>query len=599
MRGANAAAAMMQQSLAIDEEFRKDQTAVEEMMKKDAYQTPEEAMIQLKREMKNEVDQLIERRFAPIEDWVRDVTTMTRNSAKNGYAAQPFKIKPIDVKSSGYGARKEAPKTHGFQPTDDALEHAVEDISEKVINAAPVRRNSITSSAKFGGVARGHVHLPAFMSKVSPTHQQDELPPGPVAGGEGHKRGRRLSTLLEMNGTVLQEEQFPDFFLHPNSTFLTYWNAFLMMAVIYISIALPLRMGFTLNSSRGEDVLDVLLDIFFLFDMVMNFRTGYIDANTKIVVVSPKQVAIKYLKGWFFLDLFSSLPVSLITIFEKSLEDLVIVKLFRFLKIFRISRLMRLDFIRELEYKGILAPSFIRMMKFLVIFLFNLHLITCFFWMMFGKGETTYIVGDGEGEFTEGDSSEMTFKGGLEDGTGNWGDIPHSSIEADLSTRYFYGLYWSLVVSLGNDFGPEDMSQRLYSTLILIAGIFLYAIIVGSASSLMTNLDHNAAMKKRQMDDINYYMMFHKVPGDLQNKVRAYYEYQWSQGIGVQEEKILFRQLSQKWQTRLQMAVKAKFIQMVPMFKEIQQPCVESLVVMLKAIITLPMEAVITQGTEG
>jgi hypothetical protein len=91
-------------------------------------------------------------------------------------------------------------------------------------------------------------------------------------------------------------------------------------------------------------------------------------------------------------------------------------------------------------------------------------------------------------------------------------------------------------------------------------------------------------------------MMFHKVPADLQNKLRAYYEYQWSQGIGVQEEDVLFQKLSQKWQTRLQMAVKAKFIQNVPIFKEIESACVEALVLKLKPIITLPMEAVITQG---
>jgi len=349
---------------------------------------------------------------------------------------------------------------------------------------------------------------------------------------------------------------------------------------VYISIFLPLRMGFSLSTTLGENVLDVMLDLFFLADMVLNFRTGYIDSSTKTVVVSPSAVALKYVKGWFLLDLFSSLPVSMLSLVDETLENAVFIKLLRFLKIFRISRLMRLDFIKELEYKGILAPSFIRMMKFLVIFLFNLHLITCFFWMIFSEGEI----------------DEAKLKS---DRNGGWGNIPLSEVASKLSRRYVYGLYWSLVVSLGNDFAPEDMGQRLYSTAILIIGIFLYAIIVGSASSLMTNLDHNAAMKKRQMDDINYYMMFHKVPTHLQNKVRAYYEYQWSQGIGVQEEHILFHKLSKKWQTRLQVAVKAKFIEQVPIFKDLHSKCVEALVLKLKPIITLPSEVIITQGKEG
>jgi voltage-gated potassium channel len=107
---------------------------------------------------------------------------------------------------------------------------------------------------------------------------------------------------------------------------------------------------------------------------------------------------------------------------------------------------------------------------------------------------------------------------------GSWGSWNEAT--SSLGNRYLLGLYWALTVSMGNDFAPEDMTQRFYSILILTIGVFLYAIIVGSASALMTNLDHNAAMQKRQMDDINYYLFFHKVDHKLQNKIREYYEYQ-------------------------------------------------------------------------
>jgi hypothetical protein len=563
MRGVNAAAVVMQQSLEIDTALQNQQTAVQMLMKETAYQTPEEALIQLKMDMKEEVHRLIERRFNPIEEWVQDFATMTRHNSKTEFDLKYFKVKPIDVKSGAF-PKREFPKRE-FQPTDDALERAVEDISEKPINAAPVRRLSSVGS------------MPKLVPAGTVLSQEEKKNPStmPKTTVEaGHRRGRRLSVLLETqkDGGALQEEEFPIFFWHPQSQFLKYWNGFLMLFVVYIAIFLPLRLSLSLSTSRFQNALDIMLDLFFLADVVLNFRTGYIDSKTKVVVFNPRDVARRYVSGWFFVDLISSLPVSLISMGDTLLEDFIVVKLLRILKLFRLFRLIRLEVLKELEYKGIFPPGFIRLTKFLIIFLFSLHLITCFFWM---------VPGESEDAPSEGGSRK---------------NIPVLKTGETVFQRYVLGFYWALVSSLGNDFALDSIAQRLYSTLVLFSGIFLYAIIVGSASSLMSNLDHNAALKKRQMDDINYYMMFHKIPQELQNKVRAYYDYQWSQGIGAQDEAVLFYSLSNKWQTRLQMAVKSKFVQNVPMFKEVESNCVEALVLKLKPLISLPMEAIITQG---
>ena len=208
------------------------------------------------------------------------------------------------------------------------------------------------------------------------------------------------------------------------------------------------------------------------------------------------------------------MPVSIMASLDSTLNTLSYFTILRFLKIFRVFRLLRLDFIEELEHKGVLSPSFDRMLKFLVrilqnfknfvfalpfiylssfvlfgrlqvMFLFSLHVITCFFWLVMENS-------------TLGDESSPLL--------GTWGDVSKEDLEGSLGSKYVLGFYWALIVSLGNDFDPESMGQRAYSTAILVAGIFIYAIIVGSASSLMTSLDHVGHLRKRQMDDINYYM---------------------------------------------------------------------------------------------
>ena len=49
-------------------------------------------------------------------------------------------------------------------------------------------------------------------------------------------------------------------------------------------------------------------DIYFFLDMLMRFKTGFIDSATGEVVMDPTRIADRYLRGWFLLDLFLSIP---------------------------------------------------------------------------------------------------------------------------------------------------------------------------------------------------------------------------------------------------------------------------------------------------
>ena len=55
---------------------------------------------------------------------------------------------------------------------------------------------------------------------------------------------------------------------------------------------------------------DVTIDFYFLMDIVLNFRTGFLDGETGIFIKSPKRIAQEYLRMWFWIDLFTSLPTT-------------------------------------------------------------------------------------------------------------------------------------------------------------------------------------------------------------------------------------------------------------------------------------------------
>jgi len=53
----------------------------------------------------------------------------------------------------------------------------------------------------------------------------------------------------------------------------------------------------------------VFVDLCFLTDIILNFRTTIVDKKTGFEVVQPKKIAWAYIKsGWFIIDLVASIP---------------------------------------------------------------------------------------------------------------------------------------------------------------------------------------------------------------------------------------------------------------------------------------------------
>ena len=62
--------------------------------------------------------------------------------------------------------------------------------------------------------------------------------------------------------------------LHPHSFTVQRWHVFLILCCIHTSIFLPIRIGFNTELSSTEKVLDIVLDLFFIADIGLNFRIG-------------------------------------------------------------------------------------------------------------------------------------------------------------------------------------------------------------------------------------------------------------------------------------------------------------------------------------
>ena len=58
-------------------------------------------------------------------------------------------------------------------------------------------------------------------------------------------------------------------------------------------------------------IVDYIVDVMFIIDIFINFRTTFVDTNDE-VVSDPCRVAVNYMKNWFIVDLLAAIPFELL-----------------------------------------------------------------------------------------------------------------------------------------------------------------------------------------------------------------------------------------------------------------------------------------------
>lgn len=110
--------------------------------------------------------------------------------------------------------------------------------------------------------------------------------------------------------TVYVGNLWDQFLFKPSSPFKIKWDIIIIIFSIWNALEIPfvLAFPFTLKNNPGIEITDNIIDVLFWFDILVNFRTCYIDIKTDTLIDNPKQISRNYLNGRFWLDLLASLP---------------------------------------------------------------------------------------------------------------------------------------------------------------------------------------------------------------------------------------------------------------------------------------------------
>lgn len=161
---------------------------------------------------------------------------------------------------------------------------------------------------------------------------------------------------MSLGADVLPEYRVESPKIHPwtilhYSPFKAIWDWIVLFLVMYTAIVTPFMATFVLtgNANRHSHpstdnasssalivddplvIVDYIVDVMFIIDIFINFRTTFVDSNDE-VVSDPCRVAVNYMKGWFIVDLLAAIPFELLIMIGNT--DQVSLYFLLFLRIF-------------------------------------------------------------------------------------------------------------------------------------------------------------------------------------------------------------------------------------------------------------------------
>lgn len=448
------------------------------------------------------------------------------------------------------------PKRRGSAMDSRTLEPHLNRRGSTVRSSIDRRRSSIQTS-----IALGVTTFAQAVSKIMDTIQKDST---------NERRQAKVAELLDKEVMVFNASQLAQIqkrranrlTISINSSFRRWWDLVITLSVAYVIVATPIKVGFEVHSSGAIYGLDAVIDVIYLVDLCLNFITSYEDEVTGDEVKDLVKIRQHYLAGWLIVDCLSSFPSSIIGIRNTFLT------LTQVLKVTRVAKATDSGLSKAIygRVNRSMNPSVMRMLELTLIFCVSQHFIACcyYFISLHQSVQTT------------------------------WG--PTDEIrDSSLGRQYIDALYFAIMVTTANDVAPTTSIEKLFTSVMLFVGIVINASIIGSAANLLSNLDKAEIARKNQMDTINDYLRFKKVPLDLQNKIRRYYDYALNTRLSDPTES-MFADLPDRLKLSLKLNLYNDFIHKVPLFKVCSHTGVIAIVQCLKFVVAMPRENIICQG---
>ncbi|KRZ16170.1 Cyclic nucleotide-gated cation channel, partial [Trichinella zimbabwensis] len=346
-----------------------------------------------------------------------------------------------------------------------------------------------------------------------------------------------------------------------------YWTAVVTVAVAYNVITILLRAVFDEYQHPYYImwlVLDYCCDLIYICDMLIKFRTGYLEHG--LMVRDLKKLALNYVKRLrFILDVVSILPTDVFYIYLQNVNNPIV----RLNRVFKLPSVF--DFAEKTESRTS-WPNAFRLFSLIACILTIIHINGCLYFAVseaMGLGSDQWVYND-------------------------------NNLTDSFSRRYFYSFYWSTLTltTIGETPYPEKDEEILFNTVDYLIGVLIFATLVGNIGSMIANMNAARTEFQARMDAIKQFMESHRVERELQRRVIAWYDYQWTNKINLNSDAALAT-LPPKLRAEIAIHVHFKTLRKVTIFQDCEAGLLVELVLRLRRQVFSPNDYICRKGDVG
>ncbi|KAM4689652.1 voltage-gated inwardly rectifying potassium channel KCNH2 [Discoglossus pictus] len=441
---------------------------------------------------------------------------------------------------------------------------------------------------------------------TSPSNEKEIIAPTKLKD-RTHNVTEKVTQVLSLGADVLPEYKLQAPRIHKwtilhYSPFKAVWDWLILLLVIYTAIFTPYSAAFLLGDQDENEkvncgytcnplsVVDLMVDIMFIIDILINFRTTYVNSNEE-VVSHPGKIAIHYFKGWFLIDMVAAIPFDLL-IFGTGSEEMLktpkegrnketttligLLKTARLLRLVRVAR--KLD--RYSEYGA--AVLFLLMCTFALI----AHWLACIW----------YAIGHMEHYDENYRSIGWLFSLGTQIMKPYNMSIPKSG--PSINDKYVTALYFtfSSLTSVGfGNVSPNTNSEKIFSICVMLIGSLMYASIFGNVSAIIQRLYSGTARYHTQMLRVREFIRFHQIPNPLRQRLEEYFQHAWSYTNGIDMNAVL-KGFPECLQADICLHLNRSLLQNCKPFKGATKGCLRALAMKFKTTHAPPGDTLVHAG---
>uniref|UniRef100_A0A3Q1D568 Voltage-gated delayed rectifier potassium channel KCNH4 n=1 Tax=Amphiprion ocellaris TaxID=80972 RepID=A0A3Q1D568_AMPOC len=405
------------------------------------------------------------------------------------------------------------------------------------------------------------------------------------------------------------------FILLHYGTFKAGWDWLILLATFYVAVTVPYNVCFTVGGGRDEgsssaprsppSVSDILVEILFILDILLNFRTTFVSTSGQ-VVYDARSICVHYVTTWLFVDLIAALPFDLLYAFNVSVYFGV-----HLLKTVRLLRLLRLlqKLERYSQYSAVVLTLLMSMFALLA------HWMACV-WYFIGRREiespgswdigwlhelakrlgTPYFLSPSQWNSSKAagqswNSSQIYGNVSGGGGGGNLGGGP--SMRSSYVTSLYFALSSLTSVGFGNVSANTD-SEKIFSICTMLIGALMHAVVFGNVTAIIQRMYSRRSLYHTRTKDLKDFIRVHRLPKALEQRMLECFQTTWSVNNGIDVSELL-KDFPDELRADIAMHLNKELLQL-PLFESASRGCLRSLSLIIKTSFCAPGEFLIRQG---